>query len=77
MRPPQPRPAESRPDVSGARWRKSARSGTNGNCVEVGAATAAIGVRDTKDGGHGPVLAFRRPAWQSFLDGCKAGEFSR
>ncbi|MFI5954451.1 DUF397 domain-containing protein [Cryptosporangium sp. NPDC051539] len=62
-------------DVHRSRWRKSTRSGTNGNCVEVGTARAAIGVRDTKDGGRGPVLAFTRPAWTAFLDGCKAGEF--
>ncbi|GAA3391488.1 DUF397 domain-containing protein [Cryptosporangium minutisporangium] len=64
-------------DVSGARWRKSTRSGTNGNCVEIGTAPAAVGVRDTKDGGRGPVLAFARPVWAAFLDGCKAGEFDR
>ncbi|TQS46960.1 DUF397 domain-containing protein [Cryptosporangium phraense] len=64
-------------DVRRARWRKSVRSGTNGNCVEVGTARAAIGVRDTKDDGRGHVLAFTRPAWSAFLDGCKAGEFDR
>ncbi|SHM67824.1 DUF397 domain-containing protein [Cryptosporangium aurantiacum] len=68
-------PLEPELDVSGARWRKSTRSGTDGNCVEVGTAPAAVGVRDTKDHGHGPVLAFAHPAWRAFLDGCKAGEF--
>lgn len=77
MRPPLTRAAESRPDVNGAHWRKSVRSGTNGNCVEVGTAVAAIGVRDTKDRGSGAVLAFRKPVWQAFLDGCKAGDFDR
>ncbi|MFG1924559.1 DUF397 domain-containing protein [Cryptosporangium sp. NPDC048952] len=70
------RPPEPELDVNRARWRKSARSGTNGNCVEVGTGVGAIGVRDTKDRGHGPVLAFSRPSWQAFLEGCKAGEFS-
>ena len=70
-------PLEPELDVSGARWRKSTRSGTNGNCVAVGAAAAVIGLRDTKARGSGPVLAFSRPSWQAFLDGCKAGEFDR
>ncbi|WP_051571084.1 DUF397 domain-containing protein [Cryptosporangium arvum] len=69
------RPPEPELDANRVRWRKSARSGTNGNCVEVGAAATAIGVRDTKDRGHGPVLAFSHPTWQAFLEGCKAGEF--
>ena len=71
------RPSDPEFDARGARWRKSVRSGTNGNCVEVGTASAAIGVRDTKDRGHGPVLAFSKPAWAAFLDGCKSGEFNR
>ena len=71
------RPPEPEFDISGTRWRKSTRSGTNGNCVEVGTGAAAIGVRDTKDHGHGPVLVFSRPSWDVFLDACKAGEFDR
>jgi hypothetical protein len=34
-----------------------------------------IGVRDSKDGGHGPVLAFTEAEWATFLTGAKAGEF--
>jgi hypothetical protein len=71
------RPPDPEFDVSETRWRKSTRSGTNGNCVEVGTAVAAIGVRDTKDQGHGPVLVFGRPVWGAFLDACKAGDFDR
>lgn len=32
-------------------------------------------VRDTKDRGEGPVLAFTRDEWLAFLDGAAKGEF--
>jgi hypothetical protein len=32
-------------------------------------------VRDTKDGGHGPVLRYTAAEWQAFIAGVKAGEF--
>jgi hypothetical protein len=48
-------------------WRKSSYSGNNGgNCVEVGAAVQVIAVRDTKQGGAGPVLRFAPGAWRRF-----------
>ncbi|MEU4816210.1 DUF397 domain-containing protein [Micromonospora aurantiaca] len=55
-------------DLSGARWRKSTRSGGNGgNCVEVaGNLPGVVGVRDSKDPA-GPVLAFTPAAWTRFV----------
>ncbi|GIJ25455.1 DUF397 domain-containing protein [Micromonospora qiuiae] len=58
-------------DLTGARWHKSTRSGTNqGACVEVADnLEAAVYVRDTKDHGTGPVLAFSRDSWRAFVVG--------
>ena len=50
-------------------WRKSSWSSYNGNCLAVAELGGElIGVRDTKDGGAGPVLIFNSEAWRSFLD---------
>lgn len=45
------------------------------SCVEVAIAGDVIGLRDSKDNGHGPVLAFSRSEWAEFLDGAHKGEF--
>lgn len=58
----------------GARWFKSGESGEHG-CVEVAFHHGRIGVRDTKDSGTGPVLAFDEHEWDCFLRGAKRGEF--
>lgn len=55
-------------------WRKSSYSGGNGaECVEVGMTTGTVLVRDTKDNGNGPVLAFGREAWEAFAVKVKTG----
>lgn len=58
----------------GARWFKSGESQDQG-CVEVAFHHGRIGVRDTKDSGTGPVLAFDEHEWDCFLQGAKRGEF--
>jgi len=55
-------------ELTGARWRTSTRSNSNGgNCVEVaGNLPGVVGVRDSKDR-PGPVLAFTPDAWRAFV----------
>ncbi|WP_329111523.1 DUF397 domain-containing protein [Micromonospora sp. NBC_01699] len=54
--------------MTGATWRKSTRSGTNGGaCVEVADNLAGIVlVRDTKDR-DGGTLTFGPDAWRAFV----------
>ncbi len=46
-------------------WRTSSYSG-QGNCVELADQGGRVLVRDTKQAGTGPVLAFSAPAWRRF-----------
>jgi hypothetical protein len=60
-------------DYSGARWRKSSRSGgQGGQCVEVADFGDAVGVRDSKDP-DGPWLAFSRRDLTEFAARVKSG----
>ncbi|MEU1647099.1 DUF397 domain-containing protein [Micromonospora zamorensis] len=55
-------------DLTGARWRKSTKSGGNGgNCVEVADnLPGVVLVRDTKDR-DGATLAFSPESWRGFV----------
>jgi Domain of unknown function (DUF397) len=59
------------------RWRTSSYSGNGGgNCVEVGSHGGMILVRDTKQGGQGPVCRYAVGQWRAFLAGVRNGQFN-
>ncbi|MFF5215195.1 DUF397 domain-containing protein [Micromonospora sp. NPDC000442] len=54
-------------ELTGVRWKKSRRSGSNDQCVEVAVGLSrGVGVRDSKDPA-GPVLSFDAYAWRVFV----------
>lgn len=53
-------------------WRRSSRSMSDGNCVEVGNVHCAIAVRDTVDRA-GCELRYPAKAWQVFVGRVKDG----
>ena len=64
-----------KPDLSGAVWRRSFRSGASDNCVEVASnLPGGVAVRDSKRPA-GPALMVSRTAWHAFTAGIKAGQF--
>ena len=55
------------PDLAQAIWRKSTRSGSESNCVEIAHLPAAItAIRDSKNP-TAPALSFPTPSWSYFL----------
>jgi len=57
---------ETTDSTTNVMWRRSARSGTNGNCVEVATRPGRVLVRDSKRPDSG-TLAVPPDAWRSFL----------
>lgn len=57
-------------DPQAAAWRKPRRSFSNGNCLEAGAGSGSVLVRDTEEAGFAgrTVLAFSAGAWREFTD---------
>ena len=64
-------------DLTGAVWRKSTRSGANGDYVEVAKnLSGVVAVRDSKNP-NGPALIFTPAEWDAFIIGAKEGEFDK
>ncbi|MBB5786032.1 DUF397 domain-containing protein [Jiangella mangrovi] len=62
-------------EIPHAVWRKSSKSGAQGNCVEVAPLpTGTIAVRNSRHP-DGPALIFTPDEMTAFVDGAKAGEF--
>ena len=53
-------------------WRKATYSHANSDCVEVAVDRRIVGIRDTMQRGHGPVLQFSAAAWRAFVDVAKS-----
>ncbi|MFI9721552.1 DUF397 domain-containing protein [Streptomyces sp. NPDC052396] len=61
----------TKPDLTQATWRKSTRSNSSSNCVEVSDDFPGIvPVRDSKDP-SGPALLIPSGAWSSFVSSVK------
>ncbi len=59
------------PDLTGAHWRTSSRSGGGQNCVEVARSTTWAAVRDTKNR-EAATLTFDAATFDAFLANIKA-----
>ncbi|GGS61160.1 hypothetical protein GCM10010156_19920 [Planobispora rosea] len=46
-----------------------------GNCLEVAFDGSRVGVRDSKNGGTGPVLTFDAEEWTAFVRAVRRGRF--
>ena len=57
-------------------WRKSRNSPSANDCVELAPLVGGgTGIRDSKQGGAGPVLALTGHAWRQVLGAIQGGEF--
>lgn len=59
-------------ELAQAVWRKSARSGDQGACVEVAALTSSVAVRDSKNPA-GPALRFDSAIFAALVGRIRAG----
>ncbi len=63
------------PDLTGARWRTSSRSGGGQNCVEIARSTTWAAIRDAKN--HDTAtLTFDTATFDAFLANIKTGRLN-
>lgn len=63
-------------DLSQVRWRKSSRSASTADCVELAVTARARAVRDSKNTAGG-TLTFDAASFTGFLTEVKTGRFTR
>ncbi|GAA2117750.1 DUF397 domain-containing protein [Actinomadura alba] len=64
-------------EVGAVPWHKSSYSGSSGGaCVEIADLSRMIAVRDSKDV-DGPMLAFGRSAFRTFVGEIRTGRYDR
>jgi hypothetical protein len=56
-------------------WVKAQASDAQGSCVEQRRHDGVVQVRDTKDGGTGPVIDLAPESYAAWVAAAKAGEF--
>ena len=62
-------------ELSGAVWRKSQRSNSQGACVEIARISAdTVAMRNSRDP-HGPALIFQRDRFMTLVQGLRDGKF--
>lgn len=61
-------------NLPGLSWRKSSRSSSKPNCVEVAFADQAVAARDSKRR-DGAALVFSAADWSSFLEAVRTDRF--
>lgn len=59
--------------LSHAAWRKSRRSGSEENCVEVANLPGIVAVRDSKNPDGGEIIV-SRAAWRAVADRIRSGQ---
>jgi hypothetical protein len=57
-------------------WIKATASNANGSCVEMRRNGSVVEIRDTKQNGSGPTLAFTPAVFAAWVEGASRGEYN-